>query len=65
MLGAATQTGIDGVRIENNAGTKTYTRVKVEDRVWAYKMYLYPIPQEDLFNNPNLAPQNPEWQGAN
>ena len=60
-IGADTQKQIDGVKIENNGGVKTYTRIKVEDRTWGDKMYLYPIPQSELFSNPNLGPQNPDW----
>ena len=60
-IGEATQKQIDGVRIENNGGVKTYSRIKVEDRPWYDKMYLYPIPQSELFSNPNLGPQNPDW----
>ena len=49
------------MRIVKDGGVKTYTRIKVEDRVWDDKMYLYPISQSELFNNPNLNPQNPDW----
>ena len=60
-IGNDTQKQIDGVQIENNGGVKTYTRTKVEVRPWADKMYLYPIPQSEIFSNPNLTPQNPDW----
>jgi len=30
------------------------------ERIWDDKMYLYPIPEEDIFVNPNLG-QNPGW----
>ncbi len=60
-IGNETQKQIDGVQIENNGGVKTYTRTKVEVRPWSDKMYLYPIPQSEIFSNPNLTPQNPDW----
>lgn len=60
-IGNETQKQIDGVQIENNGGVKTYTRKNVEVRPWADKMYLYPIPQSEIFSNPNLTPQNPDW----
>ena len=60
-IGNDTQKQIDGVQIENNGGVKTYTRTKVEVRPWSDKMYLYPIPQSEIFSNPNLTPQNPDW----
>ena len=40
---------------------KEYSRMKVESRTWADRMYLYPIPQSELFCNTNLGPQNPGW----
>ena len=60
-IGADTQKRIDGVQIVSEGSGKTYTRIKVEDRFWDDKMYLYPIYQPELFNNPNLNPQNPNW----
>ena len=60
-IGNDTQKQIDGVQIENNGGVKTYTRTRVEVRPWSDKMYLYPIPQSEIFSNPNLTPQNPDW----
>jgi len=56
-----TQKQIDGVQIIKTADKKEYSRIKVESRVWADRMYLYPIPQSELFCNPNLKPQNPGW----
>jgi hypothetical protein len=38
----------------------TYTPKLVETRVWDDKMYLYPIPQSEVFMNSNLT-QNPDW----
>lgn len=44
----------------NESGTFTYTKVKVEDRVFSSKMYLYPIPQSELNWNSALV-QNTGW----
>jgi starch-binding outer membrane protein, SusD/RagB family len=30
-------------------------------RTWKDKLYLYPLPSEELVLNPNLGPQNPGW----
>lgn len=60
-IAADTQKSVSGVEITNAGGTKTYTRKLVENRTWDDKMYLYPIPQSELFCNPNLGPQNPGW----
>lgn len=51
---------IYGVRIVNNADGLSYQKVKVQDRVWNDKMYLYPIPQKEIYVNENLK-QNPGW----
>lgn len=50
---------IRGVDLTKN-GTITYTPKVVETRIWDDKMYLYPIPQTELFINHNLV-QNPGW----
>lgn len=57
----ATQRELYGVRIVNNNGVLHFFRNLYEMRAWKNSMYLYPIPQVELFNNPNLNPQNPEW----
>lgn len=44
----------------NENGSLTYTKVKVEDRVFSSKMYLYPILQSEIDWNPALI-QNPGW----
>ena len=50
-----------GVDITRNAdATFTYKPVKVEDRIFTPKMYLYPIPQTDINIAGGLA-QNPLW----
>lgn len=59
-IGAATQTGIDGVKILKNGPAMEYGRFNVESRVWADRMNLYPIPQKEVFCNPKLT-QNTGW----
>ncbi|WP_375444945.1 RagB/SusD family nutrient uptake outer membrane protein [uncultured Fibrella sp.] len=52
---------LNGVSITRNAdNTFTYTPVKVEDRAFSPKMYLYPIPQSEL-NIVTGMIQNPLW----
>ncbi|MCU0456305.1 MAG: RagB/SusD family nutrient uptake outer membrane protein [Bacteroidales bacterium] len=53
-------TEIYGMDIEKNGDVYTYTRKVVETRVWDDKMYLYPIPQSEIFINGNLG-QNEGW----
>ncbi|MGL5262432.1 MAG: RagB/SusD family nutrient uptake outer membrane protein, partial [Bacteroides sp.] len=57
-----TQRELIGVKITKDAeGKLQYARNIVESRVWVDAMYLYPIPQSELFINNNLYPQNPGW----
>ena len=51
---------MDGVEIVRNGNGFTYRRKTVKSRTWSDKMYLYPIPQAETFNNPNLT-QNNGW----
>ena len=51
---------IYGVQIQNNNVTLSYEKVKVQDRIWDDKMYLYPIPQNEIYVNKNLS-QNSGW----
>lgn len=51
---------IYGVHIRKNGANFNYTRQLVQNRIWDDKMYLYPIPQNETFINPNLT-QNPGW----
>ena len=53
---------IRGVDITKDSGTGvlTFTPKTVETRVWDDRMYLFPIPQTELFINKNLV-QNPGW----
>ena len=61
MIGSDTQTQIDGVTIVKVGDNLEFSRTLIENRVWAERMNLYPIPQSEIFCNPNLAPQNPGW----
>ena len=56
-----TQVNINAVQITKNGSQKEYKLYPLEIRSWADKMYLYPIPQQELFNNGNLNPQNTGW----
>ena len=47
---------IYGVKMENGI----YKKEIVQKRIWKDKMYLYPIPQNEIFLNGNLL-QNPGW----
>ena len=51
---------LDGVEIVKNGSNLEYSRKVVETRTWSEKMNLYPIPQAETFNNPNLT-QNTGW----
>lgn len=57
----STQSQIDGVHITKAGSKLEYSRMTVERRTWSDKMYLYPIPQSELFANTNLNPQNTGW----
>lgn len=60
-IGQATQGQIDGVEITRSGGKSEYKRMTVETRAWAARQNLFPIPQSELFCNPNLNPQNTGW----
>ena len=54
-------TDIYGVNITKESDDEfTYEQKLVEQRVFEEKMYRYPLPQSELFNNPNLQ-QNSGW----
>ena len=59
-IGQSVMNQIDGVVIEKTGNTFSYSRKMVETRTWSSKMNLYPIPQTEVFNNPNLT-QNNGW----
>jgi hypothetical protein len=60
-IGPSTTTirGMDLTK-DQNTSVITYTPKTVENRVWDDKMYLYPIPQTEVFINSKLG-QNPGW----
>lgn len=60
-IGSDTQKSVSGVRIIKEGTDYKYSRITVENRVWNDRMNLYPIPQQELFINPNLNPQNIGW----
>lgn len=59
-IGADTQGKISGVKIVRKSAGLEYSRFTVESRTWAEKMYLYPIPQNEVFCNSHLT-QNTGW----
>lgn len=61
MIGKDTQEQLDGVQIEKSGEGFTYKRFNYESRKWDEKMNLFPIPQRELYVNPNLFPQNAGW----
>lgn len=57
-----TQRDIYGVRIELTGDNNyAFYREVYETRTWSERMYLYPIPQSELYKNTNLNPQNQGW----
>lgn len=60
-IGAETQRELYGVKISEKDASKSYSRFLYERRQWRQGMELYPIPQEKLFVNTNLNPQNTGW----
>ena len=53
-------TEIKGMEIIKGNGTFNYNITTIETRPWDNKMYLFPIPQTEIFKNDNLN-QNPGW----
>ena len=51
---------IYGVKIQKQGNGYKYTKQVVQNRVWDDKMYLYPIPQTEVYLNGHLT-QNPSW----
>jgi hypothetical protein len=51
---------IYGISIEKENSNYTYNKILIQNRIWENKMYLYPIPQTELYINKNLK-QNPDW----
>lgn len=57
-----TQRELYGVSVfKSTDGTFQFQRTLYETRSWSEKKYLYPIPQQELYNNTNLMPQNIGW----
>ena len=52
---------IYGIQISGTSGSYSYQRVLVEHHQWDDKMYLFPIPQEEIYKNGNLV-QNEGWE---
>jgi hypothetical protein len=50
---------VSGVQTDANYYIRIYTNINA--RTWNDKMYLYPIPTQELTLNPKLLPQNPGW----
>ena len=62
QIGEDTQKELYGVNIERATdGTWNFQRTLYKSRTWSQRMYLYPIPQSELFKNKNLNPQNMGW----
>ena len=62
QIGEDTQKELYGVNIERATdGTWNFQRTLYKSRTWSQRMYLYPIPQSELFKNKNLNPQNTGW----
>lgn len=63
MIGESTQSEISGVNIveDETISYRTFERVVVQQRSWAEKKNLYPIPIDEIYKNSNLNPQNTGW----
>lgn len=58
----STQRQLHGVIIEKQSdGSLNFYKNLYETRKWSDRMYLYPIPQSELYKNTNLNPQNSGW----
>lgn len=61
-IGDRTQKELYAASVVKSAdGSFKYQRSLYEMRNWSEKKYLYPIPQNEIYNNPNLLPQNLGW----
>lgn len=52
-------TQISSIQVDANNYIRVYTNITA--RTWNDKLYLYPLPIDQLTLNPALAPQNPGW----
>jgi hypothetical protein len=50
---------ISSIQVDANNYIRVYTNITV--RTWNDKLYLYPLPIDQLTLNPALLPQNPGW----
>lgn len=50
---------VSSIQVDGNNYIRLYTNIT--SRVWNDRMYVYPIPTQELLLNPKLAPQNPNW----
>lgn len=61
-IGDSTQKELYGVNIiKRSDKTLQFQLTLYETRSWNDRMYLYPLPQSELFKNTNLNPQNIGW----
>ena len=60
-IGESTQKELNGITIMKTTSGLSFQKTLYENRTWTDRMYLYPIPQEELFKNKNLYPQNTGW----
>jgi len=51
---------IYGISIVKNGNDFSYSKQKIQDRVWEDRMYLFPVNKNETFINPNLG-QNTGW----
>ncbi len=54
-------TKIKRVTIQKTGDVLSFEYQTTTDRIWDDKMYFYPIPQSEMYKNPNLV-QNTGWQ---
>lgn len=50
---------VSSIVVDANDYVRVYPSITA--RTWNDKLYLYPIPLQELTLNPNLSPQNPGW----
>lgn len=53
---------IEGVRIKREGSALSYEKFQVETRVFDEKMYLYPIPFEEINKSKGVLTQNSGWE---
>lgn len=51
-----------GILVSVSGGETRYERFKVEDRAFQDKMYLYPIPYDEIAKSKGILTQNPGWE---